>query len=326
MLDLLLDNEQQSEHALDKNGMTSTATNHLQAAEAADVDEGKEVPPTPIEKVEQGTQVNCCQSYKSLLGERKKTNVLVSDLVSDRRNRGQASRLNLLKIEENADDEGLEFESQNEEATRTGEPAADDLEGADLAQKLNIDDQMGTEASSGQTLKEMYLLEEIEDFINRMQLSTDEMILRYIYPTFFRQRMKEKFLAQHHQHQDQDDAGERDGLSDGPDAALLSAQFDEAFASFLPSKQSDPKQINYIPIRKDALLQDIKQFLYNYCTSGQIYPNYHKSQVVHAREEVIVNENIAKQDPFGNSAQAKKPNANHLFSPDELELLNGFDK
>ena len=45
------------------------------------------------------------------------------------------------------------------------------------------------------TLKEMVLLEEIEDFINRMQLTTDEMILRYIYPKFFREKMREKFMA-----------------------------------------------------------------------------------------------------------------------------------
>lgn len=47
------------------------------------------------------------------------------------------------------------------------------------------------------TLKELVLLEEIEDFINRMQLATDEMILRYIYPKFFKERMREKFMAQY---------------------------------------------------------------------------------------------------------------------------------
>lgn len=47
------------------------------------------------------------------------------------------------------------------------------------------------------TLKELVLLEEIEDFINRMQLTTDEMILRYIYPKFFKERMREKFMSQY---------------------------------------------------------------------------------------------------------------------------------
>lgn len=53
------------------------------------------------------------------------------------------------------------------------------------------------------------MLEEIEDFINRMQLSTDEMILRYIYPKFFKEKMREKFLAQHQsQNQEEEDTNQ----------------------------------------------------------------------------------------------------------------------
>ena len=43
---------------------------------------------------------------------------------------------------------------------------------------------------------------------------------------------------------------------------------DEAFKD-LPI---DDKLQSYIPIRKDKFLQDIKQFLYNYCTTGKLYP------------------------------------------------------
>ena len=42
--------------------------------------------------------------------------------------------------------------------------------------------------------KEKVLLEEIEEFINKMQLSSEEQILRQIYPHYFMQRIKEKYL------------------------------------------------------------------------------------------------------------------------------------
>ena len=44
--------------------------------------------------------------------------------------------------------------------------------------------------------KEKVLLEEIEEFINKMQLSSEEQILRQIYPNYFMQRIKEKYLQQ----------------------------------------------------------------------------------------------------------------------------------
>ena len=58
----------------------------------------------------------------------------------------------------------------------------------------------------------------------------------------------------------------------------------------MPRGHADEKQVNYIPIRKDALLQDIKQFLYNYCTTGLLYPNHYRNKLLQEREEVVVNE------------------------------------
>ena len=36
----------------------------------------------------------------------------------------------------------------------------------------------------------------------------------------------------------------------------------------------DSKQENYVPIKKDQFLGDMKKFIYNYCCTGQLYPNY----------------------------------------------------
>lgn len=59
------------------------------------------------------------------------------------------------------------------------------------------DEQMQFDMSSDMpknSAKEKVLLEEIEEFINKMQLSSEEQILRQIYPHYFMQRIKEKYL------------------------------------------------------------------------------------------------------------------------------------
>lgn len=43
-------------------------------------------------------------------------------------------------------------------------------------------------------LKEENLLEEIEEFINKIQLSTEDYILRQIYPSFFITKIRETYL------------------------------------------------------------------------------------------------------------------------------------
>lgn len=64
----------------------------------------------------------------------------------------------------------------------------------------------------------------------------------------------------------------------------------------MPKRYGDPKQISYVPIRKDALLQDIKQFLYDYTVSGSLYPHHHQTKFIQTREESAVNDKIAKFD------------------------------
>lgn len=64
----------------------------------------------------------------------------------------------------------------------------------------------------------------------------------------------------------------------------------------MPKRYADPKSISYIPIRKDALLPDIKSFLYNYTLSGSLYPYHHFTKFTQNREEAAVNDKIAKFD------------------------------
>ena len=164
------------------------------------------------------------------------------------------------------------------------------------------------------TLKEMVLLEEIEDFINRMQLTTDEMILRYIYPKFFREKMREKFMAQYDSQNQEDPLDQDIEQDEGQDQTDISQKrkeeigqrFDKAYDQLMPKRYADPRQISYIPIRKDALLPDIKQFLYNYTITGSLYPNHHKTKFTQNREESAVNDKIAKFDNIlGNQVEVK---------------------
>ena len=59
----------------------------------------------------------------------------------------------------------------------------------------------------------------------------------------------------------------------------------EAFAKI----KIDKKSINYIPIKKDQFLLDVKKFLYNYCTTGRLYPNYQSNIVHREREDLLMN-------------------------------------
>jgi hypothetical protein len=59
--------------------------------------------------------------------------------------------------------------------------------------------------------------------------------------------------------------------SDKPDSASMAEKMvNEAFSQL----KIDNKNLNYIPIKKDQFLMEIKRFLYNYCTTGRLYPNY----------------------------------------------------
>ena len=90
-------------------------------------------------------------------------------------------------------------------------------------------------------VKENSLLSEIESFISKVQLDAEQYILRQIYPTYLHQFVVNKFF-------DQNILGENQMFT------------------------SDPRQISYIPLRKNCLLYDIQKFLYNYCTRGLLYP------------------------------------------------------
>jgi len=89
--------------------------------------------------------------------------------------------------------------------------------------------------------KEQRILDDIEDFINKLSLSTEEMILRQIYPSFFLQRMREKYFA------DQQQNGE------DSEAEVKTQAFMEKF-----SEKYDQKESNYVTIRKDFFLEDVK--------------------------------------------------------------------
>lgn len=59
-----------------------------------------------------------------------------------------------------------------------------------------LQDEPANDAQSENASSSMVLLHEIEEFIHKMQLSTEEVILRQIYPGFFLKTIREKFLAQ----------------------------------------------------------------------------------------------------------------------------------
>jgi len=89
-----------------------------------------------------------------------------------------------------------------------------------------------------------------------MQLSVEDIILRQVYPDYFYFRIKHRYSTE-------------SDLQD-PKFQMVLEQLDEM-------QRPDPNQLNYVPIRKDQFLKDIKQFLYNYCISGRIYSNYDKN-------------------------------------------------
>jgi hypothetical protein len=51
----------------------------------------------------------------------------------------------------------------------------------------------------------------------------------------------------------------------------------------------DTRNLNYVPVKKDQFLLEIKKFLYNYCTTGRLYPNYQRNQVHREREDLLLN-------------------------------------
>ena len=71
---------------------------------------------------------------------------------------------------------------------------------------------------------------------------------------------------------------------------MVSEAFDD-----LEALKSDKKQMGYVPIRKDRMLEDVKQFLYNYCTAGRLYPSYHKQRIQHEREQEFMNNRIEQE-------------------------------
>ena len=136
----------------------------------------------------------------------------------------------------------------------------------------------------------MVLLHEIEEFIHKMQLTTEETILRQIYPAYFAKIIREKCLAQF-QSQNQDEPPTQ-GLPE-KSQKVFSDMFDEYFSTPL-RKLVDPQSVNFVPLRKDKVLPDIKNYLYNLCTTGQLYSAYHSQLRIKRREDKIVAEHVAK--------------------------------
>lgn len=99
---------------------------------------------------------------------------------------------------------------------------------------------------------------------------------------------------------------------------MVSEAFDD-----LEALKSDKKQMGYVPIRKDRMLEDVKQFLYNYCTAGRLYPSYHKQRIQHEREQEFMN----KQDGAISTGQAQEaaPEGCEIESRRRLEntFING---
>lgn len=69
----------------------------------------------------------------------------------------------------------------------------------------------------------------------------------------------------------------------------------------------DHSVINYIPIRKDKFLDDMKQFLYNYSTSGQIYPNKTNFKIKKEREDDLLNFKTSTKYSEINPEEVSKP-------------------
>ena len=88
------------------------------------------------------------------------------------------------------------------------------------------------------------LLEEIEDFVNKLQLTTEEIILRQIYPMFFKHKLVQNFLKATVEEDNKQEVAEK--------------RVEELFKNL----KIDTKSINYVPIKKDQFLVDVKKFLY----------------------------------------------------------------
>ena len=77
------------------------------------------------------------------------------------------------------------------------------------------------------------LLEEIEDFVNKLQLTTEEIILRQIYPKFFKHKLVQNFLKATVEEDNKQEVAEK--------------RVEELFQNL----KIDTKSINYVPIKKD---------------------------------------------------------------------------
>ena len=44
-----------------------------------------------------------------------------------------------------------------------------------------------------------------------------------------------------------------------------------------------------MPVRKEHFLADVKRFLYNYCTTGHLYPGYKQVAMLNKRQEEFLN-------------------------------------
>jgi len=92
----------------------------------------------------------------------------------------------------------------------------------------------------------------------------------------------------------------------------------EAFDN-LEALKSDKKQSGYVPIRKDRMLEDVKQFLYNYCTAGRLYPSYHKQRIQHEREQEFMNRIEQEAAPDGCEMESRRRLEN-MFINGQKEL------
>jgi hypothetical protein len=81
------------------------------------------------------------------------------------------------------------------------------------------------------------------------------MILRQIYPQYFKHKIKEKYMKQNQSAlMDLESEQIADGDDDKDPRAVYGKQIDEAFSNL----RVDPKQRSYISVRKDKFLQDVK--------------------------------------------------------------------
>lgn len=74
--------------------------------------------------------------------------------------------------------------------------------------------------------------------------------------------------------------------------------FDEYFSAPL-RKMVDVQSVNFVPLRKDKVLPDIKNYLYQLCSTGQLYTAYHSQLRVKRKEDLIVHEYVAKSMATG---------------------------